>query len=116
LIRSLWSIVGCGGFYHLYFSDVLTLRPLLAPILETLVGIEIELERIAAGPRRNQWTDQHFTNLQKQGTDFVTNFHDAIPPSLRNADKDKKKDLSSWSDCEPKELKVWLDSDIRPLL
>ena len=124
-LRSLRPVIGCGGFYHRYFPDAPTIRPLISPLLETLLRVEIEVEETAAkglSAIANPQVNQDLVTLQRQATALLIHFHDEIPPSLQidNSDEEKK-DLPSWSDCEPKnskKLTSWLNfaSDKRPTL
>jgi hypothetical protein len=103
-MRSLRPVVGCGGFYHLIFPDVPSIRPLLEPILETLVGIETELEEISArgGHQPSNWVNDQLAKLPKDSRDFVVKFQAAIPQARQTEGSDD--DSPRWADCDPAKL------------
>jgi hypothetical protein len=72
-IRSLRPVVGCGAFYHLSFPDVPGIRPFLTPILETLVGVEAEIEAISATP------DNHIEWVQDLEAHLVAQIRRLLP-------------------------------------
>lgn len=116
-IRSLRPVIGCAAFYHLYFPDIYSIKPFLGPMFETLVSIENELETIVADEPRPigyQWINERFATLQWQAAEFVTHFHNLIPPIYRDFKINATEpDAPKWSDCEVDKLK-WLSGEIIP--
>ena len=108
LLRSLRPVFGCGGFYHLIFPDVPSMRPALTPVLDTLVAVETELEAISTAPSApTGWASDlraRLAILPRQAGDLVQRFRSAIPPSAIETTKLSGDDPPKWEDCTPSEF------------
>lgn len=104
-IWSLRPIIGCVGFYHIYFPDVAAAGSIIAPFLEALIGLEKHREQTSPLSIRPAATTFEGTQelLSQQAFPIINQVNTALLPLSGDpswsAQPDETAPKPSWGDC-----------------